>query len=155
MTTSEWTGMANKSCAQQRKWEIRCWWSSGGQHKLEINLWSHLMKLRKQEVHTSYLPTLWSTFKTVVFVCFGSIKMKGDEVNDLIDAMNDWTLWSLAMLCTVHPGTFRAKKRGKVALSFVFKNLSEKLFVSKMTMFGPQGLTRGRTHCMLLLRCKT
>jgi hypothetical protein len=92
-------------------------------------------------MHSSYSPPLQSTLMTVPLVYFGSIEVEGDRINELIEASNDWILCSLPMLCTTHPGIFRAKKLGKTGYSFMFKNLSQEPLLTKMTLFGPRGLT--------------
>lgn len=58
---------------------------------------------------------LQSTLKTVALVCLGSIEVEGDQINDVIEASNDWSLCSLPMLCTTHPGIFREKNSEKQA----------------------------------------
>jgi hypothetical protein len=69
--------------------------------------------------------------------------VEGHEVNELIEASNRWILCSLAIFCPVHPGVFRAKKLEKIGFSFEFKNGEQTLsLTSKMTLFGPRGLTR-------------
>jgi hypothetical protein len=72
--------------------------------------------------------------------------VEGDEVNAFVAASNDLRLCSLRTSCTVNPGIFRAKKLGKMGFSLVFKNVSQELSLTKMTPFGPRGLTQWRTH---------
>lgn len=81
-------------------------------------------------------------FNTIALECCGLIEVESDELNAFVAASNDLRLCSLRTSRTVHPGIIRAKKLGKIGFSFVFLNLRQELSLTKMTSFGPQGLTQ-------------
>jgi hypothetical protein len=128
--------------------------NSGARQKLKKNMFSQLKKLQELEIHTTYIPFLQRAFTTIVLNVLAQSKWKVmNSLSALVSRINGFSVACLSLV--LHVRVFSKPRTRKKANRFVFKNICQGLSLTKMTPFGPRGLTQLRTHWPWHFWCRT